>query len=94
MILRLLYFYFINQINKIVVVILRYLGYYLYRSKTVCISQLTYLISEQYMSNMVNRSEIENEENGKKLILKIYKKNSIYYIKVLAYLVNLQKIYI
>ena len=46
------------------------------------------------MSNMVNRSEIENEENGKKLILKIYKKNSIYYIKVLAYLVNLQNIYI
>lgn len=42
---------------------------------------------------MANRSEIENEENSKKLLLKMYEKNSIYYVKVLAYLANLQNVY-
>ncbi len=49
--------------------------------------------NEQYLTVVANRNEIENEEEFKKLLLRMYEENSFHSVKFSTDLVNPERVY-
>ena len=49
--------------------------------------------NEQYLTVVANRNEIENEEEFKKLLIRMYEENSFHSVKFSTDLVDLERVY-